>query len=131
MGQIIEVKCTECDYSAEFMTGAGLLDGNLNDIAARFKEDVAKHILYIAQNFKVDKFEYEKKIAACGNCRSLQSIPVISLEYNSDSRFNYGFSCEKCGAEYTFIVPINEVCNQKCPQCKKASLYNCGFGLWD
>lgn len=131
MGQLIKVKCLNCDYSEDFMTGAGFLDDSLRSIAERFKEDVTKHILYISQTFDVDKFEYEKKIAHCNVCQSLQSIPVISIQYNKNSRFNYGFTCEDCGADYTFIFPIHEVCNLNCPKCKTGNLCNVGFGSWD
>lgn len=124
MGKIEKVACASCKREWQCMTGCGLSHALLPDVVRAFPEEIGKKVMAeTEEEFPV--FEFGYRIAICGRCSNVVSVPVLKLE---EKNTEYVGPCPVCGEEASLIADIVDAA---CPRCGKKRLWTEETGGWD
>ena len=129
MGDGFYTHCTNCDESDEYITGVGMLYGQLENVMPFITGKAMHTITDINNIFDIDSSDYEHKVLACPSCNTLHNRFYVKVEYGDGKVFETAFRCGKCRA--SLINAKHSIEHYNCKKCGMKTLEKDGEMLWD
>ncbi len=125
MGVLVKITCGSCGADWQLGIGSGMMHGNLETVADLYPKEMKQEILSCAGQEEFPVYHFGYRLAVCGQCGEVVSVPVLTLEKDGKE---YIGTCGQCGGEAELMKKTEEM---TCPVCRKASLKVKETGLWD
>ena len=125
MGSIVKISCQSCKQQWDLQAGAGIMHGELENVAGLFPEGVKRVLMEAAGRQEYVGFDFAFQPAVCRNCAKFVSIPVVRLEEGAPA---YVGVCPDCGKKTWLVKDLEKT---HCPICRKGALTLIETGLWD
>lgn len=133
MGDSIRFSCSNCDYSAEFLLGVGMMYSSLKNVLDSAVDNKIQReiILDILEHHKVDAAQYEHAVYRCNHCDALTEGLFVKILYDRISKYEIAYACPGCGCQLQHIKRPKSI-KGACPSCHNKTLVAGPGGIdWD
>ena len=133
MGDSIRFSCNNCDYSAEFMLGVGMMYFSLENVLdSAVNSEMQRGIIRdILEHHKVDEVQYEHAVYRCSHCDALTEGFFVKILYDHISKYQITYHCPGCGRQMQHIKRPQSI-KGPCPSCHEKTLVVSPGGInWD
>ena len=141
MVEIVEISCSNCDYSKEFQLGVGMVYHSFDNVWDVIPSRRRLEIKEILQNHKVVEGDFSHRLYHCHNCNELYERFYYKTTSNEEKTYETKFMCRLCGTELVPVEVLETDENEEdillieslpCPKCKEKSLaIGDTITLWD
>lgn len=128
MGEIIRLKCTECQCGGHFKIGAGMMSAD-PDMVDQYLGKEDKQIWERLRSQDAIQFSTWKYVLAyCKECRKMQSSFSVDVQTKEEKHMVLGNRCSQCERK---LEPVKWKKDMFCPSCGKIFAVNELTGRWD
>lgn len=142
MGRLYKISCEKCKREWECRTGCGLMHGRLALAEEEFPEEIKRAIRAEVSKQSLDLFDFGYRIAVCGRCGNVVSVPVLKLLEREKVFVGLCPECESVVPQEELWTgqpeesqdgqpERQEIESHDCPACQEKALSIQPIGLWD